>query len=104
MLVAGEAVEKDDGGMRLRAGGEQEEAHDAAAVRVDDGFDVLRGRGGVGLGVGGEGSGLLGWRRVKQERGAGEEESERREFESAHRQPVSDTATLETIRLVRFIR
>ena len=67
LLVAGEAVEQDDGGMRIGAGGEQEHAVDAAAVRVDDGFDVLSGCGGIRCGIGGDG-GLL-----REERCAGEE-------------------------------
>ena len=67
LLVAGEAVEQDDGGMRLRAGGEEEEALDVAAVGGEDGFEILRGCGGVGRGVGGDGGLLL------REKCAGEE-------------------------------
>ena len=86
LLVAGEAVEQDDGGMCLRAGGEKEDTHDAAAVGVDDGFEVLRGCGGIRLGVGGDGVGLLRWRRGRQEKRAGEERTGHREksFPDSH--------------------
>ena len=104
LLVSGEAVEQDDGWVRLCAGGEKEETHDLTAVRVDDGFDVLRGRGGVRLGVAGNGVGLLRWCGVRQEGGAGEEQSQGRKFESAHQQQVSGRVRPTTIRCVRIIR
>jgi hypothetical protein len=43
------------------------------------------------------------WRQVRQERGAGEEQSECNEFESGHHQQVSGRARLTTIRCVRAI-